>query len=346
MPTAVYPGSFNTFIPDYETSGRLQVEYSRNPKSFPLNKYVGVKTTQKPLGYYLQITAAEAARVVTQQDYYWPDGQDAPDDHAGTESFQFPLFECARYSFGWTLGQMSVDNAAFEVVAAHARIHAQKAMTARTKRVVSYITNSSNWPAASTGTATSLGGGTWSSSSNTNQYILRTFLAVQNAIQKNSLGAVNPEFLTCVISPTLAQVIRYNSEITDFVKQNQAAFPALAGDKFFMRWGIPERLYGVRVVVEDTVQVSTRKGVTVSPSHVFPSTSAAFLYTPDGLENNREPADNAPTFNTVTLFIQKGMDMAVETMNDPNNKLVRGRVIDMTAEVLTAPASGYLVTGC
>lgn len=344
--TAVYPGSFNTFIPDFETSGKLQVEYSRNVNDFPLNKYVGFKTTQKPIGYYLQITGAEAARIVTQQDYFWPDGQNAPDDHAGTESFKFPLFECARYAFGWTLGQMAVDNANFEVVAAHARIHAQKAMTARTQRVITALTTSGNWPAANTATGTTAGGGAWATSSNTNQYILKSFLYAQNAIHKTSLGAVRPDKLTCVISPELAQVIRYNSEITDYIKQNNTALNTLAGNSFFERWGIPPRLYGVRMVVEDTVQVSTRKGQTVSPSHAFPNNKAVFLYTPDGLESGIEPADSAPTFNTVTLFVAKGMDMAVETMNDPNNKLVRGRVIDMTAEVLTAPASGFLLTEC
>lgn len=341
---AVFPGGNNTFVPSYEASGKLQIEFSRNPASFPLNRYVGFKKVDKSVGYYLKITPEEAGRVVKQEDYAFPDGQDAPNGHDGTESFAFLPYSTDRFAYPYTLGDKAVSQATWDIIATHGRIHAQKAMTARTMRALEVLTATSSW-SGNTGTATSLAGGIWTGSSEANQYIQKTFNAVKEAVHKATLGAVPPDALRCVIGPELAHVIRESPEVIGFIKQNERAFPALAGSTFFMRWGVPEMLYGVKMVVEDTVKVTTRKKTSGSATSAYAlgSSQAIFTAVPEGLENSQEPAEGAPTFNTMTLFAYE--DMTVESRRDDDNRRHLARVVDDTAEVLTAPASGYLVTG-
>lgn len=338
---ATYPGGSNTFVPSHEASGKLQIEFSRNPNSFPLNRYCGFKTVKESIGYYLEITAEEAARVVKIEDYEWPDGQDAPSGYPGTELFQFKPFTTHRFSYPYTLGDKAVKQATWDVLAAHGRMYAQKAMTSRTKRALNILTVAGNW-SGNTATATSLGGGKWDASSASNQYILKGFNAVKEAVHTATVGAVPPEALRCVIAPELAHAIRESEEIIDYVKQNPTALATLQGNQFYERWGVPPTLYGVKMVVEDTVLVSTRKGGTQTKAHMLDPQVAIFTAVPEGLESSREPADGAPTFNTMTIFSYE--DLSVESRRDDDNRRHLARVVDDTDEVLTAPASGYLVT--
>ena len=339
---ATYPGGNTTFVPSYEASGKLQIEFSRNPESFPINKYVGFKKVDKSVGYYLNITAEEAARVVSQQDYAWPEGQDAPSGHDGTEKFEFLAYTTKRFSYAYNLGDKTVAQATWDILATHGRIKAQQSMTARTIRMVDKLTTGGNW-GTSTNTATALGAGSWVGSSVANQYILKTFDAVKEEVHQATLGAVPPDSLRCVLSPSAAHVVRESPEITDFIKQNNLSFQAMAGTTFFQRWGIPPELYGVKMVVEDTMRITTRKNATTpTRSYVMPGTVAVFTSVPEGLENSREPADGVPTFDTAVIFAYE--DMTVESRSDPDNRRTMARVVDDTAEIITAPASGYLVT--
>ncbi len=63
--TAVYPGQGpNTFVKSMQATDNLVVSYSRNPQDFPLARYVQYKSVTKDSGYYLVITAENAARIV------------------------------------------------------------------------------------------------------------------------------------------------------------------------------------------------------------------------------------------------------------------------------------------
>lgn len=349
--TPTYPGPSNMFLPSFSESGRLQVEFSRNPKSFPINTYCGMKTTKKDNGNYLRITAEQAARILSQQAWLWNDGAPAPDGNWNTEKFEWPSFQCERRLFPWALGTRGYDMADFDVGGVHNRLCAQQAMTARTMRALDVLLTSGNWSSSNTGTATAAGGGIWTGSTAANAYINKAFDAVKLAVHKATLGVVKGNNLVCVISPTLAHIMRETEEIKDFIKQSPIAAAAIMGTEFFAKWSLPEQLYGVRLTVEDTVKVTSKKGATLAATYAMDSTKAVFVYAPDspaakGGDTTVEEysAGGAPTFSTMTLFVKE--DMAVETMTDTNNRRINGRVVDDTAEELTAPASGYLLTGC
>src|SRR5690606_30153563 len=74
--TATIPGGSNAYIPSHEASGKLVVDFSRNPSKFALAKYAQIVPVTEQLGYYLEMTVEEAARVLDDDgfDVDWPDG--------------------------------------------------------------------------------------------------------------------------------------------------------------------------------------------------------------------------------------------------------------------------------
>ena len=341
---AAYPSGSNTFVPSHDASGGLIVGFSRNPKKFKLNQYMKLVPVKQGQGYYLQITAEEAARVINSNlaDYVWHDGQEAPMGSDNTESFQFVRFLTSRYNYTFNLGQKAIDQATWPILSVHAGFMAQKAMTARTISALSTLTTSGNW-SGSTGTATSLGGGAWDASGATDKYIRKTFNQVCENILQNTLGVVNREDICVVINPHDARRMAETEEIRDYLKQSPFALAEVRGDVESQngQWGLPNSLWGVKIIVEDAVKVTSRKGASSKTvSYCLTSGNAIFLARPGGLLG----MEGIPEFSTAQMFVYE--EMAVETMTDVNNRRTVGRVVDDFTTALVAPASGYLVTSC
>lgn len=353
---AVGPGfaaQGNTFIPNWAASGRLQVAYSRNAKSFPLANYVQYVNTPRTVGFWLKLTAQEAARVVTIQDYEWPDGHNRP-MRTGLESFNFLEFRTHRFDYGFTIGEKAAEQADWPIVEQHSQIHAAKAMTSRTIRVMSVLLTTTNWNTtadpdmggAHFDSATNLSapsGGFWSVGTSTAPFIKRTLDNVAVQINRDTLGVIdgNPEELMVVVNPTGARNMAESPEIHDYIKGSYWAQEELEkGLHPNGKYGLPSSIYGYRIVVENAIKVTSRKGATLVKGHVLTDTNAIVLSRVGGIEG----AYGSPSFSTMTVFWYRD-DMTLERFDDPKNRLVEGHVVEDTSEILTAPASGFLITG-
>src|SRR5260370_1138471 len=122
---AVYPGQNNTFVPSFDATGQLVVGYSRNPKDFAINKYITIVPVKRSTGYYLKLTAENAARILNSNlaDFMWPDGNDAPSGEWNNESFQFPTFNTLRYNFPFRLGYKAIQQADWKILATEGANH-------------------------------------------------------------------------------------------------------------------------------------------------------------------------------------------------------------------------------
>lgn len=344
----VFPGGAgpNVIVPNWEASGKLRQEYSRNPKKFNLPKWAAHRTVKATQGKYLDLGASEASRVVSLNDHEWADGADRPDRNANLESFEYLPFMTKRYSFPFHVGTRTANQAPWDLVPWMSRVAAQKAMTARTKKALS-VCNATNFAGSTVACGSISGGGQWSSATNTNPYILITFLYVMQAINKATQGAVEPNMINCTIDPVVAAVMRKSTELTDFIKQQASAPDIMGGKEFFNKWGIPEYLYGIRMIVEDTVVNSAKKGATDSKGYAMGGDTALFTTNSMNVGEYSEkpdlpPGDDMPTLDTVTVFLYE--DMTVENMEDPRNRRITGDVVDDYDVVVTSPKSGYLVT--
>lgn len=338
---AAYPSPQGVYIPSHEASGSLVIEFSRNPNKFALNQYVKIVPVTRDVGYYAKITAEEAARVLdtTGTKHFWADGQEAPMGDDQLESFEFDKYATRRYVYPFTLGQKTINQASWDILASHSRIAAQKAMTNRTQLVNTVLATGGNW-GGNTSTASALVGGYLDQSTSTTMLIQTMILTVAESILKATLGVVQLSDMVMILNPTTARRLAKSQEIVDHIKQSPFALAQVRGDVPNQngKWGLPDTLYGVKVVIEDAVKVTSRKGATVARSFIHGDGSILFVSRPDGIMG----VEGQPSFATVTLFVYE--EMSVEQMADPNNRRTSGRVVDDFATEITAPASGYLVT--
>ena len=265
---AAFASGTNTYVPDFNAGGKLKVGFSRSPSDFLVNKYSKLTPVSKNRAYYLRITAEEAARVVNDRDFIWPDGQVEPDDNDGQESFEFVQIETKRRRYGFGIGYMAAEQADFNIIAEYARVNAQKAMTNRTIRVLEAGLDTSNYDASHVKTATALGGGFWSAGTATNPIIKKCINAAVETVLTDTLGVVDSDSLMLVIGPELARAISESQEIHEFVKGSPYARDQIAGQipGKNAKFSLPESLYGVDLLIEKTVKVTSRN----SPRTLLP----------------------------------------------------------------------------
>jgi hypothetical protein len=165
------------------------------------------------------------------------------------------------------------------------------------------------------------------------------FRAACEKIVQSTNAAVSPTDICAVMNPITARLFASTDGVRDYVKNYPAALNFLQGDAQFATYGLPSQMFGVNVVVDDTVRVSNRKGSTKATGFFYGDESApgiAFVSRPGGMIGNE-----GPSFSTVSIFAYE--DMTVETLDDPWNRRIRGSVTDNSAIELTAPLAAVYV---
>lgn len=342
MPTST-PADRTTYVPDHASSGKLVVDYSRNPKSFALSEWCQYVPVKKTEGRYVKMTIEQAGRIMATNlaDFFWADGADAPLGYNNLETFEWKSYVAKRYLYPFVIGELGVEQASWDVLASHARYAAQRAMTARTQAMVTLATTSGNYDTGHYSAVSSISGvtGKWDVSTTARMDIKRSLDYAAETILKATLGAVRADQLMLVVSPGCAKKIATCQEIVDYVKQSPSAEKVITKTlSSANRFGLPETLYGYKVVIEDTVKVTSRKGATRAASYVL-GDSTPFMCSRVG---ELEGVEGAPSFSSFTCFLKE--EMTVESKHDRDNRRHAGRVVDHFSEVLTSPASSFLFT--
>ncbi|MBC7336282.1 MAG: hypothetical protein H5U01_08440, partial [Clostridia bacterium] len=210
--------------------------------------------------------------------------------------------------------------------------------TLRTQLAANVLLDSTQYAADHVINATS-GFGAWSSSTQTNMYILKTLTAAAEKILDDTLGMVTKDDLVLVMGSGLAKKIAAAPELTEMIKY-QAGFDFLRGasERTNVSYGVPESLYGFKVVVDETRKVTSKKGGTRAVAPVWPDNQAVLLARPGGMEG----AANVINFAACCLFMYE--EMTVEQKDDPDNRRISGRVVEDYDVRLVAPAAAVLIT--
>lgn len=347
-----YPQGHNTFIPA-DISGRIRVGFSRDPKKFAIPRYVQYVETPNNSFYWLKLTTQEAARVISVNDFEWPDGQPDRATDTGDESFNFVPQITQRRSYKFRVGQMAADQAVWPITEVQAGIKAAQCMTARTMRWTSTFENTANW-ASSADTAnlstnhysdaTTLVGAKLDTGSSTNPLIRKAFSVIARVINQDTMGVINyePGSFNIVMNPNTAISLANSQEIHDYIKGSYWAREELdTGSSPNAFWGLPSTLYGYPIIVENTIKTTNLKNLAKTASLAMSDGVILFASRVGGLDG----VYGAPSFSTLTMFWYKE-EMTVEMRADSWDRLYYGRVVENTYEVVTCPASGYLLTGC
>ena len=339
---AVFPSSANVFIRDHDASNKMVIDFARNIKKFAVNKYCQIIPVNKVGGYYLKMTIEEAGRIqfTDLRDFMWFDGSDAPQGNEGTESHEWDPFSTIRYAYRFKLGDLTIDQATWNILAQHASIKARQAMTARTQLAVTAMTTTGNYDNSHVLTVSSISGntGNWAQSTTARQDIKRSLRTGAELILDDTLAAVELDDLILVINSNLAGQLAETQEIVDYIKGSPEALAQIKGELpgENSMYGLPNKLYGFPIVVEKTRKVTTKKGATTAKSQILATATPFLCARPGALVG----VADAPNFSTGVIFAQE--EMTVETLRDANNRRTVGRVIENIQAKVVAPASGIL----
>jgi hypothetical protein len=340
---AQFPGQFNTYVPNTESSKNLVADFSRNPEDFALPQYVQYIPVDKNKGFYTEMTVEMAGRIVNPHDSRWADGDYQPRLTGSTEKFEFKPYQAQRHIYGFEIGEMAADQASWDILAQLARHAAQRAMTNRTLDLITFASNTSNYLSAShvfnVASAPITLAGRLDAALSTNMDIKKTLDYCAEFIHIQTLGAVTQDQIMFVMNPTTARALSNTQELRDTVKQSpmaQQLIEAQLGP--WTQWGLPGELYGYKIIIENTVRVSTKKGATTSKDFVLGDGNILVMSRPGGLEG----VEGAPSFSSYTAFIKD--EMIVEQKHDQDNKLYTGRVIDTFDFRQTAPLASMIIT--
>jgi len=348
-----YPGGQNTFVPTTELSGNLLVKFGRNIKDFPVNKLLRLRKTTKTAGLYTYFNPLDYARFSgptangQSNQFDWPAGTPAPTGFMNTIGFEFRSFQCRRKGYAGDLDLQGERQAEYPVLQATTEALAQLAMTDRALEASYEMTLSTNYPSTHVADAATLGGGGLHEGSPDDPILKRALTTLALRILKDSGGNVQARNLTIVMNPNTAQAISLSKEVQGVMRYGPYALPALTG-KDEGSWktnndifGIPDVIYGFKVVVEDTTyNPYNRDYASEARAFVFPDDVVAMV----SREQDFEADENANSYSTFHLFVYGEDDMKVESETDTWNRILKMRVVDNRQVKVVAGVTGGLIT--
>lgn len=347
-----YLGPSSGYLP--RETGQV-ISFIRKKDRFAINNYAQLVKSPALLGVYRKIGFDQPVRVNTVDEWSWPDGQDAPSGATNKMPHQFIEFLCQRYAYPFEYGWLTVEQTSkdYKVVPAHTDMAVCQLMTNRTYRLMTLLQNAANW-GANTAAAQAVDGqtgffDTGSSDPSDPQYNFsaRVVSRVGNLIQKATNSVVRWEDLRIVISPEFARRWALSSEIRDYLARSVFALPTLErGASPNGQYLLPAKFGNIPIIVEDATIVQERPNAsgteaTTNRSFIKNDSTMLILSQVGGLDGQY----GAPPFSTAQVYYHE-REMSIEARDDSWNKKTEGRAVEITAEVLTTPVAGFLVTNC
>ena len=353
-PSSVYIPSFNG-----KATANLIVSYARNPKKFAVTKLTQNTPVDYLNGYYLKLRPEVLARIMTDpNETVWVDGQPFPKGNYNQQDFTSLQYFCQRRGRPAYVGWQTREQAAWDVQDTQLNVLGHQMMTQRSYGFYTLAMNAANYIGGLTpnttgshvGTATywsglqSFTGGFWSQGTSTNPIIRRTLLNVANQILMDTMSAVPYTDLTLVITPPAAIGASSSAEINDYLARNPLALAQVRGDSESQngQWGLPDKLYGMTVCVDPTLQTTSARLVVPGTTQYIEGSNQALIMAPPGaMGENVGQVTSA--FSSFHFFFYRGEEMITETIDEPNDRRSQLRVWETWDVRMVSPESCALV---
>lgn len=343
----VMPGQSNLYVPSHEATGKMIVDYARNEKKYTVAKWAKTVKVTKNHGLYFRMDFARRSYVadINGKDKLWRDGAMAPQGRDNTMGGEYLSYRTMRYADVFTLGDLAIGQADFDLIALHSGMLAQQMMILRTVQAAAICQTSGNFLAANVfdiGAGGAGNAGRWDVSTTARQDIKRSIDKAKQAILDATFASVDIDDLYLVMNDETASRLSITQEIVDMIKQSPDAYAYVKGEMSNKnpnaQWNLPPKLYGVNLVVDDTRYHSTARRGTPTATRALDSDKPFMICSPMGAPSSAQSPN--PAF--LTNFVLE--DFTVETMKDKNNRLTSGRITDDRVFEITAPQTGVLFT--
>lgn len=365
MPTFVEPGAYNVYVPGADTQATLAIiAFLKSPKKYRYNSYVAYRPATRMQGIYLVLDKDAGARHLTMNQYAWRDGANRPEGNNNALPFGSMPYRTERYNIPFTVGNLSREQASWELVAAHGAMAAMQWATGFTTEIMTLLENPANW-GTHTADANDLNGGAgfWDESDTQLQAFQRTIYTAVEQVIKDTNAMVSSEDLRLILGVEAARKLRSSREMTDFIKGSPDAQRSIENadrSNPNAEFGLPKYLAGLELIVENAVRVTTPKGGNPT-GRVFlkDPTSALIVAKQDALPGDQVSDQfSVPNFSTFQVFHYTGAGKGnnddskngpsglytVQTFEDPINEKLAGHIVTNFDMKLVAPESGFLIT--
>ena len=350
LPTQAFQAgsSTNGYLPG---ASQYLVEFVRDPKRFPVDKYTQIVEAPDPTFYYWEIERDQMIRQHALNLSLFADGAERPIGTDNQLKSRMVQATCLRYDFNVRLGDIFLKTNQWKAKELHLKMLASQAMLGRAYNAVNLLETVANW-GANTSDANTLNGGhgNWitasddPSDSNYNAIRLSLMQAYNNIFLATN-GQVSWRDLRLVVSPNLALGMSNSPELHNYIRQTERANDKIEGDEddYADRFGLPRRLYGLEVVIENTpylTDLSTAGLTTGSTNRQFlkKDTTAFIVSRPGGLDGTI-----GASFSTVQTYYY-GSQLKALQWHDEKSLFVDCHVEDYYTTIMPAPYSGWLVT--
>lgn len=377
--TYAYAGGYNTFIPtvDEKAGVSLQVEFSRAPDKFFLNKYTQLQPVDIESGKYVRLDQNAMARINTADggQFVWADGARRPAANI-FQGFDMPAYNCVRLNFGFELGDLATYHAkkasGLDLTAVNSRTAAGAAMVQRTRKALAALSDTTvmpyinlatvDWGAktgygnlspmwtAATAPVGLIAGKYWDAGSqpaagqsNTVHgglsYLRTGVNSITAMIVAQSNGQVRPKDINVIIGPDTAIALAQSTEILDFIKQSVSAQVNLNQDDQYNQYGIPSKMFGVEWIVEDASYISAYPmGGVGSPVRSWCVPAGTIIFA----SRPGSIEGSAQSYATCMGFFME--EMTVEVFDEPKDRLTQGNVVENYDYEIVAPITGCVLT--
>lgn len=343
------PSGTNTYIPAHDATDGMIVGYSRNPKGFAINRYSALKPVKRTAGKYLFLDPSENARVrdKTGADSVWADGADSPSGARNAIRFEFQNYSTVRHRESVMTGRKALEQADWSIEDANARMLAQRNMTLRTRKALNLLATS-NWGSNTAAASDILGSGKhMGNGDETSPNIKKVIQSVGIAIHKATYGAVRPGDLKMVANPTAATLMSQSAEIQKAMIQSPFALDQIKGEpNVNEQWGLPRRLYGMPLEIEDCVYEGAAKYAADAPAFALDTAAIYFVAQPNDkqvvAEDSPEDDRYAPVLNTLIGFFYE--EFTVEGWDEPKHRRVEATVTSDYDFRLSSALTGFALT--
>lgn len=345
-------GANNTYLPALQDN--LYTGWSRNAKSFAVNMICRYRPIKKPTGYYLFFNPLDYQRfpngtpgtpgTAASNPFKWAPGNLRPMQGGPQLGFEYRPYNCERYSPSVQLDLLADQVADFPFLKNETENLASQAMASRAMEVVSVLTTSGNYPSTNVDTATNWGGGFFNAGTETNPIIKTAFGKITALLARVTNGNVTPKQLVFIVNPNTAWRMGVSQEVhTIFVRSkfagdlitSETGLGSNAGD-----YMLPDKLYGIRVVVMDVGVNLYNTGATgEAREFIFPDNTAVLACVDS---QGGDASESGSSYETCQLFMYE--DMKVETETDTWNRIIKASVTDNRQAVQVSGTSGVLIT--